>query len=357
MKKHNVLHIIPTVNGGVGQVVEDLLTGCSDEFNMSLLVLGNIERINVKKLNEKGVVINNWGLSNFKNPFLTIKLFKYIKNNNIEIVHVHLFPALYWLALVSLFLRKVKFIYTEHSSNNNRNKWWLKPIEKFMYSRYDIIVAVSESVAEMLKKRINFDSVCVINNGFEMRQIPNELSVSILKERYKNNKIISMASRFVDGKDFKTLIDAIDLLDDSYQLLLIGDGLKHSIIKSYIDKKNLNKKVNLLGYRNDVLDIFGASDIVILSSAFEGLPIVVLESIAVNTPCLGSNVSGISDVLCGTDFLFEFGDVEGLANKIEYIIKNKNSLKLKAQLEEIKVRFDISKTTEKYKCTYRSLEI
>lgn len=353
MKKKKILHVVSTINGGVGRVVEDILVGCSDDFEMSLLVLGNTDRLDLKRLGKYNIKIDSWNLSNEKNLFLILRLYRYIRQKKINIINVHLFPLLYYVAFISVFLYKIKYIYTEHSTLSNRHKGWMRPIEKLIYSRYNVIIAVSGSVSSMLNNWVEKDTVITVNNGYDMNNSNFETSIVFLNDRYKGKKIITMASRFVLGKDFETLIDAVALLSDKYHLILVGDGNRLSVVKDYAKKKKVLNRVDFLGFRDDVLNIFKGSDLVVLSSSFEGLPVVLLESISVNTLVLGSEVPGIVDVLEDTELLFEYGNSDELARKIDLIINNKDNYN--DIISKIKIKFDINCSINGYKNVYKKL--
>lgn len=354
MHRKKILHITSTINGGVGRVIEDLLVGCADEYETSLLVLGNIDRLDHDRLNSFNVKIENWNIKNPKNVFLIFRLFRYIRKSNIDIIHTHLFPSLYYVALISLFIKETKLIFTEHSSESNRRKWWMRLIERFIYSRFDKIVAVSTSVCDKLKSWLRADSIVVVSNGFDMnKKLP---SCDEFEDNNLENKIvITMASRFVKGKDFETLIDAIGQLNDNYHLLLVGDGELFNSVKDYVVKSCLSSKVDLLGYRDDILKIFKNSDLVVLSTAFEGLPVVLLESISVGTPVVGSDVPGVKDVLGGTNLMFEYGNVNGLVKKIMYVLEEEQSDKIQKTIDVLQEDFDIKHTISEYKYIYRSI--
>ena len=84
---------------------------------------------------------------------ISMSLFCRIKEiiQQYDIVHAHLFPSFYWVALVKfIFKINAKIVFTEHASENNRRKKWLIPIERFIYRQYDAIIAISGAVQDNL---------------------------------------------------------------------------------------------------------------------------------------------------------------------------------------------------------------
>ena len=93
-----------------------------------------------------------------------------------DIIHVHLFPSLYWVGLANLFSSKsgAKLILTEHSTNNKRrNKWIYRLIDRYLYKQFLHIVTISVSAEESLKKHLgpSFKNITTINNGVDLKLI------------------------------------------------------------------------------------------------------------------------------------------------------------------------------------------
>ena len=109
-----------------------------------------------------------------------------------------------------------------------------------------------------------------------------------------------MVARLSTDKDFLTLLKAMTLLNDDYHLVLVGDGELYQQIIDETHQLSLEKKVTLLGNRADVASIFSASTLSVLSSHAEGMGLTIIESLAVRTPCIGSDVEGIKDLLPNT---------------------------------------------------------
>lgn len=354
--KKRILHIISDSKGGAGKIMADILEGISNNFDTSLLVLDDGDWLNIEKLKTHDIRTEIWGVQRLKNILLAVRIFRFIKKEKPEIIHVHLFPTLYLVALSSLLFRNIKLIYTEHAAINNRNRIrWIKPIEKFIYGRYHVVIAVSNSVAHMLHSWVAHKRIIVVHNGMDMSKSIDKSKDDWIREKYKNKIIISMVARFDDGKDFETLVDAVSLLDEKFQLLLIGNGKNLLKVGDYIIKRQISDKVEMLGYRNDVLDILKQSDLTVLSSAGEGLGLVILESVSVNVPCLGTNVLGIKDVLADTEFLFDFGNSVQLAEKIKYIIENIDTEDIKNQMSSIKKNFDFEKMIVSHEHIYNCI--
>lgn len=248
-----------------------------------------------------------------------------------DIIHVNTFPSQFWTACASLFLPKKFYVLTEHSTTNNRRKRrWFKYIDQWMYGRYDKIISVSNEVYKNLqdwlcpsdKEKSKF---IVITNGIDLDKYSKVVSIKrqIIAPSLADNQIlICMLARFAPPKDQKTLIRSMTRLDNKYRLLLLGSGDKSAEIQLAKDL-NIEDRIIFLDYRLDADSIVKSCDISVLSTNFEGLPLVVVESMAMGIPTIGSDVDGLRDVMKDGGLLFECGNDEELANKIKMLAEDK----------------------------------
>lgn len=352
-----ILHITNNLwSGGVTTFLIDLLNYLSLDNEVTLLLLGKDDEPYLKeRFNKKIKIIflNQERLYSIKN---LLKIRKYIKKS--EIVHTHLFPALYLGVLSSLFLNK-KLITTEHAAYNNRRKYFFfKLIDKYFYSKYTAIIPCSygaektliEWLGEKFKKKIK-----VILNGIDLKRYSSiKENREELFKLAKNDKLICMVARFSKQKDQKTLLRAIVLLPENIKCIFIGIGEELENIKKYSEGLGLNeKRVRFLGYRNDVPKLLKSCDLSILSSYYEGLPMVALESLAIGTLMIGTKIEGLKEILAEEELLFEIGNEKELAIKIKTLLydENKNK-KIKYKISKRIKKYSINKMLRQYKLLY-----
>ncbi len=316
-----ILHITNNLwSGGVTTLLEELLSYFSKDNEVTLLLLGkNEEKYNEEKLkNVKIIFLNQEKLYSLKN---ILRIRKLIKEN--EIIHSHLFPSQYITIIASLFLNK-KVITTEHTTwNRRRNKMIFKPIEKFIYSKYSKVITVSKSAKTNLIKWIGMEKkIVAIPNGVDLKKYKNGKNIrNELWNLKENEKLLCMIARFSKQKDQKTLIKAMKLLPDNIKCIFVGIGEVLEETKKYVKENNLADRIKFLGYRSDIGDILNSVDLNILSTNYEGLPLIILETLATGTLMLGSRVEGVDEILKYNEFLFEKGNEKELVKKIENLNK------------------------------------
>lgn len=155
-----ILHIINNLgSGGAEKLIEQTLPIMNKEENIEveLLLLTKENNVFEKKIKDAGIKINIIGTKNIYNPLNIMSIRRFIKNNDFDIVHAHLFPVIYWtsLAAKSLFNKKFILFLTEHNTHNKRrNHFFFRPIEKFIYDEFDKIISISQKTESNLLKLI-----------------------------------------------------------------------------------------------------------------------------------------------------------------------------------------------------------
>ncbi len=112
--------------------------------------------------------------------------------------------------------------------------------------------------------------------------------------------LVLSVGRFTEQKGYRYLLEALPrvLADIPVAVFaLVGEGPLDEELKAQADALGVAENVLFLGRRDDVPDLLGASDLFASASLFEGLPLVVLEALALGVPVVGTNVCGIRDAV------------------------------------------------------------
>lgn len=343
-----LLHIISSLEiGGAQRLLSDLLPIQKQQgLDVELLVNVSVENDFTAKIQEAGVKIISLDEPNLHSFSNILWLRKIIKGY--DVVHVHLFPSVYWVALASIGL-KVKLVYTEHStSNRRREKSYFRPIEKFVYRQYDKIISISQQTQDALQQWLQSSDgrFVVVNNGVDTKSF-SSLRSSVVP------KSLIMVSRFVAAKDQATLIRAMKYVDKEAVLRLVGDGDNLEYCKAIAIAEGVSDRVEFLGSRSDVAELIAGSYIGVQSSNWEGFGLTAVELMAAGKPVIASDVEGLKQVVDGAGIVFRQGNVMELAEKITQLLADEeyydtvaNTCKQRAKV------YDISVMASEYKSVY-----
>ena len=218
------------------------------------------------------------------------------------------------------------------------------------------IIVNSKEFKNQLDKEFNVNSFCILN-PFD-KNIVKKKSIVKTKINFFNKKNFNFINvgRMTDQKDQMVILKAFNKIKDkiNFKLLILGKGKNKELLKNFIKKNNLSKNIKLIGYKKNPYPYIKKADIFILSSKFEGLPNVLIESQYLKKTIISTLCpTGPKEILLNgkAGFLFRVGNVEQLKNHIIFVTKKKNFKIIKTK----KIigfnsmhRFDFKKNINKY---------
>lgn len=345
-----ILHVITSLEvGGAQRLLVDLLPLLATTEKISLLVYKRVDNDFEKTIEQASINILCLEEQNFYNPRIIFRMRKLFKNY--DIVHAHLFPTIYWASLAAFGI-KIKLVYTEHSTfNSRRGKWFLKPIEQLIYSRYNKIISISQQTQDALISWLGKHDkrFTVVNNGIDTKRFSSRREVVI------PNSLI-MISRFVASKDQETVIKAMQYITPNASLRFVGDGENRTHCEKIAKELSLTNRIHFLGSRSDIAELIASSYIGIQSSNWEGFGLTAVEIMACGKPVIGTNVDGLKQVISGAGLLFSTGNAKELAEHINALLNNSNYYELIANRCKKRANmFDIKIMAEKYMRVYKQI--
>jgi len=292
-----------------------------------------------------------------KHPKYLFRLLKIIRENNIDIIHSHNQGSMMWSILCKIFKPKLKLVYTVHSSVFVKN--WNNLTLFFNRTFIDMNIAISENILnDCLKNNLK---AIKIYNGVDIKNLKlaqcdtksfNIINVGRITYQVKGQDILLKALK--ECKD-KGMIFTCNFVGGEYS------GNKFSNIeylKKLADELDLSEEISFLGEKEDISEFLAQSDLFVLPSRFEGLPLSLVEAMASKLPVIASNISGSADLIEHekNGLLFESENHTDLAEKILFFYKNRETMKRLAQNGyEHAQGFDISVMCEKYWNLYKYL--
>lgn len=196
--------------------------------------------------------------------------------------------------------------------------------------------------------------VCTIHNGINVEEY---IQAHSMKDIAKNRIIVTMVAGFRYQKDHETLIKAFALLNkDKFELWLVGDGERRLIIESFIKELKVKGVIKFWGIRTDVPNILKSSDIVVVSSHWEGFGLAAVEGMAAGKPVIASNVDGLAQIVGGYGVLFPHQNANVLALEIKKLAGNRDYYhSIVERCMNRAEQFDIAKMVNSYESLYETM--
>jgi len=325
MKKIKVLQVMPDfLIAGAEIMCENLINELVKEDNIDINVVSFFTKNTeiTKRLEKKGIRI----IYLDKKKGFDITMFKKLKEiitlYEPDVIHTHRYALEYIVPTVRLLIRKkIKIIHTVHSIAEKEVPKWLRVFQKNWFKQRIVNpVAISECVKQSIIDVYNLESedIPIVYNGILLENC-------IPKKNYSLNNNILHIGRFCDVKNHTELIDIFYELSQKYpnmNLLLIGDGPLLNTIKDQVKNLNIENKVHFLGVQENCFKYLSTSDIFILPSKYEGMPMTIIEAMGTGLPIVSRPVGGINDMIVdGKNGLLPKSKEETL-NSLELLLDN-----------------------------------
>ncbi len=261
--------------------------------------------------------------------------------------------------LYSILICKLFKIRVISRSNSSPSGWSKNSIKNYIYkiglSLADAIIVNSVEFKSEMKKKFSINPIHIYNplNKLEVIKLSKKkLNTKIFKSN-KNLNILNVG-RLVDQKDQITLVKAINLIKGKIPLevIIMGRGILKKKLENYIENNNLKSIIKIIDFKDNPFNYIKKSELFILTSAFEGLPNVLLEAQTLKKFIISSSCpTGPREILLNgkAGFLFKVNNAYQLSKKILEYYKNKKKLNKMINLGFKKLeRFDEEKNLKKH---------
>jgi glycosyltransferase involved in cell wall biosynthesis len=177
-------------------------------------------------------------------------------------------------------------------------------VEKFVYSRSDVIIALSSNLENYIR---SFDikprKVIKIPVAIQLdtfKEFDESKENSNRRRDWKNKMIIGYVGRLEREKNLFTLLQAFEEISKRRQntyLFLVGDGSLKDQLKTYAETTNVSKEVCFLGTQHNIPNWLQMFDVFVLPSFTEGMPFALLEAMAAGKAIIASDIPAIREVV------------------------------------------------------------
>lgn len=366
MRKVKVLHLIKSLNRGGAETLlaEGLRFADRDHFELSHAFFNPDLTALVQTLTDSGSTVTCFGGHNHVSMLRRVgRIARHLRKHQIDLLHCHL-PTAAIVGRLAARMAGVPVVYTEH----NKPEWYRRPtflLNSWTYRLQDEVVAVSASVAESVRIHIRARvPVVVVRNGIDASHFRPAIREGELVRKMlgiaPTTSVVGTVAALVSQKCLDDWVTAARMIVDRHptiRFLLVGDGPNRGALQDLIIANGLQGIVHLCGMHVDVRPYLAAMNIYMMSSAYEGLPVALLEAMAMQCVPVCTSVGGIPEVIRDgrNGFLTAAGEPAQLADKVVGLLNEPlrlRSIGITAR-RVVEEEFRIDRMTRELEAVYR----
>ena len=295
-----------------------------------------------------------------KDPSIAFKIFRDVKRFKPDLIHCWSPMPVIYTILSSIFF-KIPIVNSMISdapkSFSLKNRIFVSVAAKFSK------VILGNSYAGIRAYSTPKEKTKCIHNGFDFNRITNLKDKSSFMQELNlpSVKILGMVSSITSLKDHETLIKAAEIVLEKRQdfiILIVGDGPLADKIKNQISEKN-RKSIIFTGARTDVESIVNIFYAGLLITHTEGISNAIMEYMALKKPVIATDGGGTNELVIDghTGFLIPHRDSNYLADKINYILDNEDTIKTLGEngYNYLKKEFSIDVMKNRFMNVYKEI--
>jgi N-acetyl-alpha-D-glucosaminyl L-malate synthase BshA len=362
----------PTV-GGSGVVATELGMLLAEKGNEIHFITSGIPfRLNrvYPKIFYHEVELNHYPVFQYP-PYdlaLATKMAEVIDQNKLDILHVHyaMPHAICAILAKEIAEHDVKIVTTLHGTDITvlGIDHTFKKMIKHGIEKSDAVTAVSHDLVKQTVRMLDINKEISVIYNFINEETYYKKELPDIKEQYgiqSDDKVIIHISNFRKVKRVQDVIYTFQNIRDQIQskLLLVGDGPEHSTMVQLVQELGLTQDVLFLGKQKNISDLLSIADLKLLMSEKESFGLVLLEAMACEVPCIGTNVGGIPEVIKHgeTGYIVNLSDVEEASRQALRLLTDDSLLRQFARhaVEHAKAHFNSDKVVQEYEDLYNKL--
>jgi glycosyltransferase involved in cell wall biosynthesis len=319
-----VLHAIETGGpGGAERMLIHLATGLGPDFRSEAVLIR--DRWLGAALRGRGVPVTILRYTSKRFAGTLRDLVTLIRTQKVAVLHTHEF-FMNTLGLMASWLTGVPLVATVHGRNHYPDKARRRLTYRLVGEFAGRLVTVSEANKRFLAEQVGIPPrrIEVIANGVPVDASAPAATLSALRESLNidpHDSVVGAVGSLYPVKGHKYLIDAMPSILSRFPqtvFVMVGQGGLRAELEAQAERLGITAHLRFLGHREDVHDLLSIYDIFVLPSLSEGMPLALLEAMAVGLPAVATRVGGVPEVLEDrkTGFLVPPGDSAALADTI-----------------------------------------
>ena len=368
MRKTRIAFVASTLGvGGAETVLFDLITRLpADRFESALFFLRAPGAIGLRLMRSGVPAVDSLERGRL-DPSTLGRLASCLRSRKPDVLFsLDHHNAMLWGRLASLAAGVPRRAVASHSTGRMESRRSFTAMDRALMRWTDAVVALSGAHAAYLGGVEGVDpaKIVVIENGIDTRRYQEPDPAGVERARgelglAEGDRVVSMVAALRPEKAHEALVEAAGILARrrsglSVKFLVVGGGPRRAEIERLVTRGGLEKSVILAGEREDVPEILGLSDALVLPShaAVETLPLVVLEAMAAGVPVVASAVGSVPEIIENgqNGLLIQPADPVGLSDALCHIfdeLENTQRMIERAR-DTVRQRFTVEKMVRGY---------
>ena len=301
------------------------------------------------------------------NGFALSRVLGLIREYHYDFIHCHT-PIGSVIGRIAAHMTKTKIVYTAHGfhffSGAPLKNWVLYyPIEKFLSRWTDVIITINKEDFE--RASANFyakKTVYIPGVGIDTKKNkPLEQTEAGLKKKAdkrldigvpKDAKMLVSVGELISRKNHSVIVKALQVLPNDYWYVIAGKGK----MERKLADMDSSGRLKLLGFRTDVVELLQVADLFVFPSIHEGLPVALMEAMAVGLPVVASRIRGNIDLIEDgkNGYLYDCHDAAGFAEGIIKITAENRGRFEKANIRKM-YNYECDQVNKQMKQVYMNL--
>lgn len=330
-----VLHVIDSLDlGGAQTFLLEMVKHHDRSCYLPEVACMHGRGVYAEAFEKNGITVHSLSPEKFP-PYYVPNFWRLMRSGEYDILHFHLFGANLCAKPLAIMAGHPAIIVHDQCNDASREKNpLLLAADSFWNRRSDRVIAVSESTRRYLLDREDLpdDLVTMIPNGIdaEVFMPASELQREESRDAWRiprESYVIGGVGRLVAQKNFSLFMDVAARVlskNPSAMFVIAGTGREGGALKRKAEVLGISDRVRFLGHVSDRLSLYHAFDALLMTSDFEGTPMVLLEAMSCGLPVVATAVDGIAEVCTnGCDaLLLPPGDIAGFAAALKGMLQD-----------------------------------
>lgn len=325
-----IVHVINTaeVGGGAEHVLALALHAPRAGFESTVVVgRDGLARARIERAGISVTVVGPLGVGS------PLRLARVLRSSHPDILHLHGSRSGFTGAIAAAMAGVRPVVYTAHAFAFKRRlpaglRWLAARADAFTCARADQVICLTRGDAAAARAAgILHDGAVIIPNGVELARFSG---IAHLREELgigPRAPVAGLVGRLVPDKDpvgFVAAARAVASALPEARFLIVGDGPLRRRVEEAVRREGLGSRVIITGTRHDVPALLATMDVLVLTSRWEGMPMVVLEAMASARPVVAPALPGLDEVIDDgrTGCLTPPGDLARLAQTLVMLLRD-----------------------------------